>query len=124
MTFHDFLKDKAKFPFPPSEPGSASMSSPKITRKDILKLRGRWKATHAIRDPHLFDKLCHTLETILGNKLLDSLDTKNSVTRQYLPELFSPQIERYPPAPDRLLPSMWQRNNGLEEEVRIFESSL
>jgi hypothetical protein len=92
VTYNDFLTVHAKFPFPtttgtPTEPVSRSIYTSDISVHDVELLEDKWRATHAIRDPDLFEKLCNILPAVLGTKLLDD------VQQQRLLATFSPEIE-------------------------------
>jgi len=78
---HDFLEQRAKFPFP----DTGEIRSTDIS--DFTSLEGQWKAQHAVRDETLVQKLCLTLKNILGDAAL-TVDAEN-----YLLGSFSPQIE-------------------------------
>jgi len=85
-TLHDFLVEHAKFPFPlPDE--LQSVGTTDISDLEVGLLKKDWKALHAIRDPTLTQKLCHTLENILGDTPLEAED------RSYLLTSFIPMIQ-------------------------------
>jgi hypothetical protein len=87
--FYDFLEGHAKFPFPPVpqlDP-SRSVSTTDVSPIEVASLQQEWKAQRAVRDGQLFQKLCNTLQNILGDTRLDA----NAET--YLLRNFSPQLE-------------------------------
>jgi len=66
---HDFLVEHAKFPFPrPNELRTAGTTD--ISDFEVGLLAKQWTANHAVRDNTLVQKLCDTLETIVGNTVL------------------------------------------------------
>ena len=68
-TWREFLVEHAKFPFPhPFEHGSVSTTD--ISDMEVGLLAQGWKAQYAVRDETLVQKLCQTLENILGDSLL------------------------------------------------------
>jgi hypothetical protein len=68
-TWRDFLVEHAKFPFPhPVENGTVSTTD--VSVLDVGLLEREWKAQYAVRDETLAQKLCHTLDYILGDTLL------------------------------------------------------
>ena len=81
---HDFLEQRAKFPFPDT---GEIRSAGTTNISDFTSLEGQWKAQHAVRDETLVQKLCLTLKNILGDAAL-TVDAEN-----YLLGSFSPQIE-------------------------------
>ncbi|KAM6493292.1 hypothetical protein JOM56_011426 [Amanita muscaria] len=85
MNLHDFLVEYAKFPFPrPDESQTAGTTD--ISKFEVGLLEPEWKATHAVRDDSLVQKLCHSLESILG-------DTPLAAGREnFLLERFSPKL--------------------------------
>ena len=85
---HDFLVEHAKFPFPPLNERISS-STTDISTLDANFLKTDWKATLAVRDDTLVQKLCDTLEDILGDAPLAEDD------EAYLLVSFSPRIQFY-----------------------------
>ncbi|KIL58501.1 hypothetical protein M378DRAFT_170490 [Amanita muscaria Koide BX008] len=86
MTLHDFLVEYAKFPFPHhDEP--RTMDTTDISEIAIGLLEREWKARHAVRDNHLVQKLCHSLENILG----DTPFVAGS--ERYFSRSFSPRLQ-------------------------------
>jgi hypothetical protein len=65
----DFLVEHAKFPFPKADENRATGST-LISPLEAGQLDLQWKAKHAIRDDALFEKLCATLDNILGDAVL------------------------------------------------------
>jgi hypothetical protein len=85
---HDFLVEHAKFPFPQPanrSVGTADISS--ISSFDVGLLEREWKPNHAVRDNMLVQKLCSTLEIILGDTVFPA-----DVANKYLAR-FSPKIQ-------------------------------
>lgn len=83
--WHDFLLEHAKFPFPqPSE--HRSIGATDISPIEVGLLRPEWKATHAVRDDALVQKLCHTLKDILGETLL-AAGAKGYLLRNFVPRI-------------------------------------
>lgn len=71
MKQHDFLVQHAKFPFPiPVEDRTAITTD--VSEFEVGLLKKEWRANHAVLDDTLAQKLCHTLETILGDTLLSA----------------------------------------------------
>ena len=83
LTFHEFLVEHAKFPFPNLSIGD-SASTTDISDIEVGQLQKSWKAIRAVRDNDLATKLCHTLETILADTPLTE-DSKNFLLRWLLP---------------------------------------
>ena len=83
--FHDFLVENAKFPFPDC-PIGASTSSTGLSEVDVGYLDDEWKPRHAVRDNDLAEKLCDTLEAILGDTPATE-DSINFLLRLFLPTL-------------------------------------
>ncbi|KIM76170.1 hypothetical protein PILCRDRAFT_98772 [Piloderma croceum F 1598] len=81
---HDFLEQRAKFPFP-AIGDIRSAGTTNISHFHLLE--GQWKAQHAVQDETLVEKLCLTLKNILAETPL-TVDTEN-----YLLGSFSPHIE-------------------------------
>lgn len=82
---YDFLVDHAKFPFPrPDELQAAGTTD--ISEFEIALLKTEWKANHAVRDEGLVQKLCHTLENILGNTVL-TVHAQDKLLASFDPEL-------------------------------------
>src|ERR1700733_13280131 len=65
-TLHDFLDEHAKFPVPVTDE-CQTVDATDISVLDVSKLDREWRAGHAVRDDTLVQKLCHTLENILGS---------------------------------------------------------
>ena len=80
---HDFLAEHANFPFPQHSEGP-SVGTTDVSMNEILLLKREWKANHAARDNTLFQKLCNTLENILGDTLLD-VNAENQLLSRFLP---------------------------------------
>ena len=81
---HDFLEQRAKFPFPDT---GEIQSSGTTDISDFNSPEGQWKAHRAVRDKTLVQKLCLTLKSILGDAAL-TVDAEN-----YLLGSFSSQIK-------------------------------
>jgi len=69
LSFHDFLVEHAKFPFPDTSVGG-SASSTDINEVDVGRILDQWRAVHAVRDDNLAEKLCDALKTTLGQTSL------------------------------------------------------
>ena len=82
-TFHDFLVEHAKFPFPDCSMGT-SASSTRLSEVDVGYLDDEWKALHAVRDNDLTNKLCGTLKTTLGEMTVTE-DSRSSMLPWFLP---------------------------------------
>jgi hypothetical protein len=97
------------FAFPvPDE--SQSVGSTNTSPLEVGTLREAWKAKRAVRDTTLVQRLCDTLQNILGDLVLPA-DYKDSLL-----EAFSPQLEingRFG------IRRNWLRNPN-EAHVRIF----
>jgi hypothetical protein len=63
---HDFLVEHAKLPFPPLNEHLSSNTTD-ISTLDVGLLEIEWKAKLAVRDDTLVQKLCNTLQDILGD---------------------------------------------------------
>ena len=73
------------FPFPePDE--TRSLDSPSLSYVEIGMLEKAWKANHAVRDDTLIQKLCDTLQDILGDKVL-SEHSRNTLLAKFSPRL-------------------------------------
>jgi hypothetical protein len=84
-SFHDFLVEHAKFPFP--EPDvTKTVGSTDISVIEVGRLGKRWKAGHAVRDDTLAQKLCDVLQDILGDMVLPAEDEND------LLPFFSPRL--------------------------------
>ena len=84
---HDFLMEHAKFPFPqPNEGPSAGTTD--VSPIEVHLLKREWKANHAVRDNTLVQKLCSTLENILGDTFL-AVEAKDQLL-----SWFSARIQR------------------------------
>ena len=85
-TWKSFLLQHAKFPYPLAEENHSIY----ITATSVLeagRLDLRWKAKYAIRDADLIQKLCNTLDTIVGDKTLPGASC------QHLLGNFSPELD-------------------------------
>jgi hypothetical protein len=81
---HDFLVEHAKFPSPqPNEGLSANITD--VSQIEVALLEREWKANHAVRDNTLVQKLCSTLENILGDLL--ATDAENQLLSQFSPRI-------------------------------------
>ena len=65
-TWREFLLENAKFPFP-STTRSNYTSSADINPLDIGSIPEKWKARYTVPDVTLVQKLCQTLDAILGD---------------------------------------------------------
>ncbi|KAF5379222.1 hypothetical protein D9615_005925 [Tricholomella constricta] len=82
---HDFLVKHAKFPFPqPDE--DRSIDATDISLIEVGLLEREWKPNHAVRDNTLVQKLCSTLENILGDTFL-AADAENQLLARFLPRI-------------------------------------
>ena len=97
-TFHDFLVEHAKFPFPDCSIG-ASASSTRLSEVDVGHLDDEWKARHAVCDNDLANKLCDALRTTLGEMYVTE-DSRSSMLRWFLPALLG----------GRRVDRMWTKN--------------
>jgi len=84
-TFHGFLVENAKFPFPVPLIGG-SVTSTDIDGIEVGRLERPWKAMHAVPDNNLAVKLCNTLRDIFGETPLTE-DSRNSLLPLFLPAL-------------------------------------
>jgi hypothetical protein len=83
---HDFLVEHAKLPFPPLNE-YLSFNTTDISALDVGLLEIEWKAKLAVRDDNLVQKLCNTLQDILGDAPL------TEPVKNYLLASFSPRIQ-------------------------------
>jgi hypothetical protein len=83
---HDFLVEHAKFPFPPLDEHLSSNTT-EMSALDVDLLEIEWKAKLAVRDDTLVQKLCDTLQDILGDTPL------TEHVKNYLLAGFSPRIQ-------------------------------
>jgi hypothetical protein len=82
---HDFLVEHAKFPFPrPDELRTAGTTD--ISDFKVGLLAKQWKANRAVRDNTLIQKLCDTLENIVGNTVLTAR-ARDKLLASFGPEL-------------------------------------
>ncbi|KIL55381.1 hypothetical protein M378DRAFT_634291 [Amanita muscaria Koide BX008] len=82
---HDLLVEHATFPSPqPNEGLSAGTTD--ISQLEVPLLEREWKANHAVRDNTLVQKLCNTLENILGDTLL-AADAENQLLSRFSPRI-------------------------------------
>lgn len=85
MKLHDFLVEHAKFPFPhPDE--LKSMGTTDISEFEVGLFEQQWRAGRAVRDDTLIQKLCHSLENILGDTPLEK-GAENYLLSSYSPRL-------------------------------------
>jgi len=68
-----------------------SISSTDISEIEVGLLETEWKAKHAVRDETLVQKLCDTLQDILGDKVLPA-GAKNHLLAAFSPKL---QVDEY-----------------------------
>ena len=64
-----WLAECVTFPFPTPAGGGYS-STTDISQLEVAQLKSNWKAQYAVRDDTLVQKLCHTLDNILGDTIL------------------------------------------------------
>jgi hypothetical protein len=103
-TWHEFLLEHAKFPFPRLDE-SRSVGTTHVSTIEAQAIDPSWKATHAVRDENLVGKLCDTLEVILA----DDIFPENY--RASLMRFFDPMI-------NTMLPGNW-RENASEPKVSL-----
>jgi len=115
LTFHDFLVEHAKFPFPLAETSiGGTATSTDIVDFEVGLLDRQWKALHAVRDNDLAMKLCDALETILAETPLTE-DSRNSLLPLFLPAL---SVHA-----DGVLDVMWSKNINEAHVSAILVSS-
>ena len=85
LKWHDFLVEHAKFPFPQPDEDEPIVTTD-ISQIEVGTLSREWKANHAVRDDTLVQKLCRTLENILGETLLP-VDTESYLLARFLPRI-------------------------------------
>src|SRR6266849_1074233 len=86
--FHEFLVERAKFPFPlPDE--RRTVDTTDISDFEVGLLERVWKAKSAVRDDALVRKLCDSLKNILGEIALSADSEKDLLA------MFSPQLGSY-----------------------------
>ena len=86
MKLHDFLVERAMFPFPQlTEDRTADTTD--VSKFEVGMLERVWKAGHAVRDDTLVQKLCDALEGILEDTPLMAVDEIDLLTS------FSPRLE-------------------------------
>ena len=83
---HDFLVERAKFPFPPLD-NHLSTSTTDISVLEVDLLEPEWKAKLAVRDDTLVQKLCRALKDIFGDTPLAE------GAENHLLATFSPRIQ-------------------------------
>ena len=83
MELHDFLVEHAKFPFPHTDGNRRVGTTTDISQFEIGLLEREWKAGHAVRDDTLVQKLCRTLEDILGDTHL-AASAENYILARFL----------------------------------------
>ena len=80
ILWKDFLAEHAKFPFPKHyEYQNASSTLPSIL--EVSQVDPKWKAKYAICDNALAQKLCGTLDSILGDAVLSKGAQENLLKR-------------------------------------------
>lgn len=109
MKWQDFLFEHAKFPFP-NTVESISDSSDDISKLEIGLLEEEWKAKYAMRDVTLVEKLCQTLEKILGDTLIE--DPQDTLLSMFGPRLGFTRLGQVERAKAK-----WSHNNS-EAEVQ------
>jgi hypothetical protein len=85
MKLHDFLVEHAKFPFPVLDE-SQSIYATHVSDFEGGILERQWKAKYAVRDNALVQKLCDSLQKILGDAIL-APDSENSLLENVSPRL-------------------------------------
>ena len=83
---HDFLVEHAMFPFPQPSNEGPSVDTTDISLVEGPLLEREWKANHAVRDNTIVQKLCSTLENILGDTLLPA-DAENQLLSRVSPRI-------------------------------------
>ncbi|KAF8339291.1 hypothetical protein F5887DRAFT_1062844 [Amanita rubescens] len=84
---HDFLVEHATFPSPQqANEGLSAGTTDIISPLEVSLLEREWKANHAVRDNTLVQKLCNTLENILGDTLL-AADVENQLLSRFSPRI-------------------------------------
>ncbi|KAH9049838.1 hypothetical protein EDB84DRAFT_1555805 [Lactarius hengduanensis] len=79
-TWREFLVEHAKFPFPdPVENGSVGATD--ISPMDVGNVAPEWRAKYAVPDETLVQKLCETLDNILGDTVLPDGSRNNLLQR-------------------------------------------
>ena len=74
------------FPFPQPSNEGPSVDTTDISLVEGPLLEREWKANHAVRDNTLVQKLCSTLENILGDTFL-SADAENELLPRFSPRI-------------------------------------
>ena len=111
MKLHDFLVEHAKFPFPlPSE--DCSVGTTDISALEVGLLKPEWKASHAVRDDNLVQKLCRTVEKILGDTTLTEASAQDLLAN------FAPSIQFKPDGREQ---REW-RTNPSETHVSLAQN--
>ncbi|KAF8815478.1 hypothetical protein BYT27DRAFT_7333909 [Phlegmacium glaucopus] len=111
---HDFLVEHATFPFPqPNEGPSAGTTD--ISLIEVPLVEREWKANHAVRDNTLVQKLCSTLENILGDTLLVADAEKQLLSR------FSPRIQLTARGREDL---DWRRNPSESHSRKLLDKGV
>ncbi|KAH9027919.1 hypothetical protein EDB84DRAFT_286205 [Lactarius hengduanensis] len=76
-TWREFLVEHAKFPFPdPVDPVKTRYVGTDISSKDVGDVAPNWRAKYAVSDKTLVQKLCQTLDNILGDTVFPD-DSRN-----------------------------------------------
>ncbi|KAH9074821.1 hypothetical protein EDB83DRAFT_2672416 [Lactarius deliciosus] len=73
-TWREFLVEHAKFPFP--DPVKNRYVGTDISPKDVGDVAPNWRAKYAVSDKTLVQKLCQTLDNILGDTVFPD-DSRN-----------------------------------------------
>ncbi|KAH9039312.1 hypothetical protein EDB85DRAFT_2287134 [Lactarius pseudohatsudake] len=73
-TWREFLVEHAKFPFP--DPVENPYVGTDISPKDVGDVAPNWRAKYAVSDKTLVQKLCQTLDNILGDTVFPD-DSRN-----------------------------------------------
>jgi hypothetical protein len=88
IPMREFLVQHAIFPFPAIENSPVSIID--ISELEVGLLEREWKAKYAVRDGTLVQKLCHTLDNILGDLLLSDNSERQLLAR------FGRRLQFYP----------------------------
>jgi len=108
---HDFLVEHAKFPFPTLDE-KLSASTTEISTFEVQSLEIDWKAKLAVRDDTLVQKLCNTLEVILGDAPLAE------GAENYLLKSFEPRIQDWSTNPNEARVSVSGCSSFETEQLR------
>jgi hypothetical protein len=112
-TWQEFLVEHAKFPFPSLDKVTPDgHGTTDISLVEAGLLAPEWKAQYAVRDEDLLQKLCQTLDDILGDTyLLDGCEDR-------LLKLFGGRLQFRTIGQQEWENSEWSVNND-EAKVRV-----